>query len=234
MKKIAISAITAVLGASGTAQAALVLDSTQSFQGTGLGAVNTLLTLQSPGSSSFEQGSVAVGAGNAQVLSGDAKKGASQTQLRTLGDLGVGAASDLRIVFNAAEPGNAAANGITLSNLVLTIYGTDGSALFTSGAFSPVSFTDTMTGIGRSDAVFRLDATQAAQAQSAVFAAGGFSAYRVGLAATLEDATGGPETFFVTRASTGNPPPVPEPSTYAMLLAGMAGIGGVVMRRRRR
>ena len=37
------------------AHAMLVLVSPQDFDGTGLGAVNTLLTLQSPGNATFEQ-----------------------------------------------------------------------------------------------------------------------------------------------------------------------------------
>jgi hypothetical protein len=223
----AVATVALLTVAASSAQASLVLISPQNFQGTGLGSVNTILTLGSPDSTSFESGSVGVNAGtNAQVISGDAKTGASQTQVRTLSELGVGSASALRVVFNALEPGG---DAIRLDNLVLTIYGTNGSVLFTSGAFTPVNFADTFTGAGNSGFVFGLDATQASAAQAAAFGAN-FGANRVGLSATASNATGGFETFFVASAA-AVVPSVPEPSSWALLLgAGLAG--GVMLRRR--
>jgi hypothetical protein len=50
-----------------------------------------------------------------------------------------------------------------------------------------------------------------------------FGATRVGLTATANDATGGHETFFLMA--------VPEPSTWAMLAAGVIGVAGMVRRR---
>ena len=70
------------------ANAQLVLDGPVDFGGTGLGSVNTVLTIQSPGSSSTEVGSVWWD-GSMDVSSGDAKTGGSQTQTRSLGDLGI-------------------------------------------------------------------------------------------------------------------------------------------------
>src|SRR5689334_18689958 len=99
----------AVLGlASVSAHASLTLVSPENFQGTGLGAVNTVLTISSPGSTSFESGSVSFN----DVVSGNTQ---NQTQTRTLGQVGVSSASTLRVVFNASEPGSAP--GITLDNL---------------------------------------------------------------------------------------------------------------------
>ena len=118
-----------------SAQASLVLVSPENFSGTGLGSVNTILTLASPASTSFESGSVAFG----NVTTGNVMTGASQTQTRTLGDLGVTSASNLRVVFNAVEPGNGDA-GITLSNLVLNIYSPTGTVLFTTGPFTTMNF----------------------------------------------------------------------------------------------
>ena len=54
-----------------------------------------------------------------------------------------------------------------------------------------------------------------------------------GLSAALNDATGGPETFFVDSAVLV-PSPVPEPSTWVLTLAGLGAIGFVVRQRRRR
>src|SRR5690349_9174901 len=103
--------------ASAPASASLVLVGPNEFQGTGLGTVNTVLTLQSAGSSSSESGSVAPNASGSPVPSGDALQGTSQIGTPTFSSLGLTNASDLRIIFNAQEPGNTAANSIILSNL---------------------------------------------------------------------------------------------------------------------
>jgi hypothetical protein len=214
----------------GPASASLVLVAPENFQGTGLGDVNTVLTIQSPGSTSFEQGSVGrtTTSPTVDVIIGDAKTGASQTQTRSIASLGLTSAADLRVVFNAQEPGGAG-NGITLGNLQLNIYNpTTGAALFSSGPFAPQSFADTQTGTGNSGFVFALDSTQAAQAQAAGFGSG---ANLIGLSASASDATGGPETFFV--ANTQAVSPVPEPATYALMIAGL-GVLGLAAKRRRK
>jgi hypothetical protein len=128
---------------------------------------------------------------------------------------------------------------VTLSDLVLNIYSPTGDVLFTSGAFTPVTFADTLTGAGNSGFVFHLDATQAALAQAAAFGAG-FEANQVGLSAaagcagaetsTCQGATGGFETFFVANTEVAA---IPEPETYALMAAGL-GVLGFVARRRRR
>jgi len=221
---ISFSAITiAAVCAVAPAHAMLVLQSEQSFQGTGLGAANTILTLQSPGNSTTETGSVGRMMGNPNdVITGDAMTGGSQTQTRSLSSLGLTSASDLRVVFNALEPGGGA-NSITLSNLQLNIYSPTGSLLFNSGTFAPVVLQNTQTGAGNSGFVFALDATQAAQAQASAFT-GNFGGNLVGLSATANNATGGFETFFVTS--------IPEPETYGLMLAGLAAVAGVVRRRK--
>ena len=221
---LAAAAGTLLLAAGTSAHASLVLLGAENFAGSGLGAVNTILTMQSPGSSSFGTASVAVDTlTNIQVQTGDAKTGTSQTQLRTLDELGVSSASNLRIVFNASEPGG---NGITLNDLVLNIYSPTGTVLWSSGAFVAVSFADTMTGVGNSGFVFGLDAEQAAAAQAAAFSGGSFGANRLGLSASASGATGGLETFYVSAA------PVPEPSSWALML-GAGLFGGLMVLRRK-
>lgn len=208
-----------------SAQAELVYLGAQSFSGTGLGAVNTVLTLQSPGRTTFEAGGVGRVVGNPDdVITGDAKTGASQTQTLTLGELSLFSATDLRLVFNASEPNNPASQSILLADLRLNIYSAAGALLFTSGDFMPQNFPSTFAGTGNSGFVFGLDAEQAAQAQAAAFGAGS-AGNRIGVYASLADATGGLETFYVTA--------VPEPATNALFLAGLA-ITGLLMRRRQR
>jgi len=222
----------ALVVAAASAHASLVLLGPEDFSGTGLGAVNTVLTIISPANSTFESGSVSFG----NVVSGDALTGMSQTQTRSLGELGISSASDLRVVFNAIEPINTADQGITLGDLVLSIYSPTGTLLFTSGAFTPVNFTDTMAGAGNSGFVFGLDAAQQAAAAAAFgsadnivtlsAAAGCNSASPAGCLG----ATGGFETFFIASAA-GPVASVPEPGTLAMLLASLAVMGLVVRRR---
>src|SRR5512133_2569344 len=95
-------ALAGLATAASTSHAALISLGEQQFQGTGLGAVNTVLTLTSPGNSTTESGSVAFN-GSTAVTTGDTL---ALNNTPTLGTLGVTSASDLRIVFNAQEPGN--------------------------------------------------------------------------------------------------------------------------------
>jgi len=195
--------------------------------GAGLGHVSTVLTIQGANKSALETGSVGVdSATNTMSITGDAKTGASQTRLWTLGELGVDSASDLRLVFNANEPGSA--RDITLTDLVLTIYDTSGAAVFSSSPFSAVHFDDTNAGIGTAGFVFGLDAGDVSAASS-IFA-GSFDSFRVGLSASASGFAGGPETFYLASAPVS---PVPEPSTFALFAAGFAAMGAVVRRRSR-
>ena len=204
-----------------TAQAALIFTSAENFSGTGLCAVSTVLTVQSPGSSTAETGAVAFN-GTTDVLTGDAMNAGTQT--RTISSLGLTSATNLRVVFNALEPGSTA-NSITLTNLVLSIFSTTGTTLFTSGAFAPIAFADTFTGAGNSGFVFRLDAADAALAQASGFGIGSGS-NRIGLSASASNATGGFETFFVA-TSPSVVVPVPEPATLGLFSAALLGLWGV-------
>jgi hypothetical protein len=222
--RLALTAAVATLAV--PAHAMLVLQGPDDFGGTGLGAVNTVLTLLSPGSSSDEIGAVRRLPGeDGDIITGDALLGTSQTQTLSLASLGINSASDLRVVFNAVEPGTADANGITLNDLRLSIFSPDGTELFNSGSLTaPIDFAETFTGVGNAGFVFALDAAQASAAQALAFGAD-FGDNLVGLYANLSDATGGPETFFVAS--------IPEPQTYALMLAGLGVVGFMAARRRR-
>src|SRR5690349_18943621 len=98
------AAATLLAAAAVEAHASLDLRPAQNFPGSGLGAANTLLTLQNIAGFSFEAGSVGRAIGIAgDVTSGDILNGPSQTRTRSLGDLGISSAADLRVVFRPLE-----------------------------------------------------------------------------------------------------------------------------------
>ena len=228
-RKIAAAAAVLCGLAAGPAFANLVLVSPQPIGGTGLGAVSTVLTLQSPANSSVESGSVAR-AGGVDVLSGNTT---ALNSTYSFGELSITNASQIGIVFNASEP--APANDVTLTGLQLSIYSaTGGAALFSSGnvvcgaTVNNCNLTNTFSGTGNSGFLFTLDTTQAAAANSFITGTN-----RIGLSATATSATGGNETFFVTRLAGTVTPPIPEPETYALMLAGL-GLMAFMARRRMR
>ena len=239
--------------------ASLILVGPGDLSGSGLGAVNTVLTFTSPGNSTIEAGCVAP-SGSGTTTSGCGFPDSQvQAQFGTpsLAAAGIGAASDLRVVFNASEPGSAP--DISLNNLVLTLY--SGANTF-SAALSPASgifFPTTQPGVGNSGFVFALsspglcaviaggcpagtDLGEAVAAQTFIDNNGGAGNVRLGLGALAGSAngwtgsaTGGLETFFVGSVATvggprsggGTAGTVPEPGAMLLVGAGLICLGRV-------
>ena len=231
-----IATLILALAASVTANASLILSSQVPFSGAGLGSVNTILTLQSQGASTTESGCVAFGLGQGAIGScfgtvatgGSEQTGASQTQTRTVGQSGATSGATFGLILNAVEPSG---NPITVNNLSVRFYSPTGTELYTASLAAPVTINNTLTGTGSAGFLFVLDTTQAAQAT----AAGAFSntANVIGLSASLSQATGGPDTFFVGNLGTGGGgvgSEIPEPAT---ILTGAAGLLLVALCRKR-
>jgi hypothetical protein len=200
--------------------------------GSGLGTVATVLTIQSPRSTSTESGSVGfngttdvlsntgVLAGGGTTAVGDVKTGASQTLTRTFGEVGITSAGELAIVLNASEPSG---NAITLTGLQLDVF-QGGTSIFDAAIASSISFPSTFTGTGNEGFAFILNSAEAAELDAilASLTPAQIAALRIGLSASASDATGGLETFNLSRVL-GVPPPtaVPEPGTLMLLGSGL-------------
>lgn len=233
LKRFATFAVALVFALPLPAAASLIQDTPffQEFSGTGLGAVNTVLTVQrtpaAPSPAGTESGCSPAGTCPTGVPGGDEKTGAGQTGNPTFAELGIATSSQIRVVFNADEPQNGGTPTITLDRLVLTILDPTGSTILAEfSTAAPVTVdTSVEPGVGNAGWVFRLDAAQAAIAAAFVTPLN-----RVGLGANLSDASGGPETFFV---ASGAALQASEPGML-VLASGLLGLAATFARRRPR
>ena len=221
-KQLSTAAAAMVLAAAGTlstpASASLVLESAVQLQGQGLGAVTTALTLQSPANTTNETGGVNLGG-----PFGNALTGASQSQLFTLSGLGLSNANQLGLIVNLNEPGSENPPSVTLNNLALTAFTGGTSITFGLAAgLAGTTLNQVAGGLGGSGIAFVLDSTEAAQ-----LTALGLNT-QLGVSASFGNASGGPEAIQAVHLTAA----VPEPSTWAMLMLGFAGLGFMAYRRR--
>lgn len=216
----ALAAVATCALASVSQAATITFDEEVAESGTGIGSVLTVLTVQE---TPEEAGSVSWD-GSADVITGDAKTGASQTTTRTVEELlEVGISDDgsnLALVFNIDETGND--DGVTLEDLTATFYDDDGSVLFTASTSSTYDL-GINSGIGNSGWLFEVELSDEEAEQ--FFSD---SANRLGLSADVTGSRAGPETFYV--AGIGAPTIVPIPAAAWL---GLIGIGMAAAARRR-
>jgi hypothetical protein len=180
----------------------------------------SVLSIQSPGNTSNAAGGVSWN-GSRDVRSGDAKNG-EHTKTLTFAQAGITNAGQLRIFMDTEDPDN----DLTLNQLVLTAYGSNGQILFQGSLAAPIDFGDELNGQGKGDRVFGLDATQAALLQAAFNANPNL---RLGLFASTSDDTGSFTNFKLGQG----PAAVPEPTTMFLFGTGLAGLAGRARRRRK-
>ena len=234
-RKLSIASAAAALaaGLAAPAHANLVLLNEATLSGQGIGAVFTVLTLQS-GSPTTESGGVNF---NGTVF-GDASTGSSQSRTFTFADLSLANASELRLIVNLAEPGSETPPSVVATNtgsfnslsnsVTLNAFNSTGTVSQQFSLASGTILNQVAGGVGGSGLVLGLDAAQTTQLNAFIAANLGTEVFTVG--ATFANAAGGND---VIQAARGTVAAIPEPETYALMLAGL-GVVGFVARRRKR
>lgn len=247
LRWIALAATAAVTLLPTIASASLVYNAALLAPAQGFGTAPRDLTLQDNGTVvPPESGCVSVGGGgaisfgtcigDAQVFMGNGVSNQNGTTempnpladdakygIPTIGSLGITTASQIGILFNATEPQGDSVNVIDLTLKFYTSTGT-----FLGAIDGQQNFISSNPGNGVAGFTFVVDAAQ----QSTVngWLAIGGSGTTLALEASILDYSGGPETFLIYNL--GAPPPIPEPETYALMLAGL-GVVAFMARRRR-
>ena len=233
---------TMVLATATTSSADLIYDASILLGAQGFGTAPRDLTIQNSGTDTTESGCVSpdggftVGtsacmgtdaflSGNGVVnTGGDEPSPITDNQkygAPLASDRGITTASDIGILFNAAEPNG---DAISVDDLTLKFYlnGTligsiDGQQTF--GSSTP--------GNGVAGFVFRVDSAQLSYVNSLL----GMGDVQLALESTVSGSAGGPESFRLVNLGAGAPLPIPEPTS--LLLLG-SGVGAAAVRARRR
>jgi PEP-CTERM motif len=188
--------------------------------------LRTVLSLQSPGKTSTESGGVKYTASGDEIY-GDATRGGTNNTV-SLAELGVTQdMTAIQIGFNINEsnggPGNTT---VTVQNIILRAYDTSGNVVFTASLIDgPHTLSETGAGQGTADYMFTLDA-EAAMRLANIFD----PSLRIGLEATIINAEGGPESFYLGLGPANAP--IPEPATMFLLGTGLAGVAAKIRKRR--
>jgi len=238
-KRLIVLAVAAAAGFSAApAHATLDLQTPVQLQGQGVGATFTTLFLQGAGNNTTESGGVNF---NGSVF-GDAGSGNSQSRTFTFGDLGITNANQLGLIVNLAEPGSENPPSVNTANSVLTgtqatmsntitlnVFSSTGALLETHSAAAGLQLNQVAGGLGGSGLLFALSPAEVTQLNNTIANNAGTEVFTTG--ATFANAQGGPETIAAARLT--QVAAIPEPETYALMLAGLGLLGFVGSRRRK-
>jgi hypothetical protein len=229
----------------GGANASLVQNGTVDLTGQGFGNAPRLLTIQATGSANTESGAIGISNGTLVGLTpgisdslvaggngitnagGNTANPLSDNQkfgIPTLSELGWTSGANVGLLFNATEPGG---DGLNVTDVTLKFYNGNNVVTAIDGNFSLAS---TEPGNGKAGFLISVDQAQQQVLNNTVFNQQGFGNYRIALESTITGVGGGPESY----SALGVQPAVPEPQTYAMMLAGLGLLGFARIRRNRR
>jgi hypothetical protein len=240
-------AVAAALGVVTGANANLVQNGQLDLGGQGFGNAPRLLTIQGQGNNTTESGAIGIvggaiavvpGIANGSVFLGNGVTNAGGDEVSplndtlkfgipTLGSLGWTSGADVRLLFNATEPGG---NGLSVTDVTLKFYNGNTVIAAIDGSFALAS---TITGNGSSGFLINVDAAQQTFLNTSVFGQAGSSGFRIALESTITGVAGGPESYLAVPGGSLPPTAIPEPESYAMMLAGLGMLGFIARRRKR-
>ena len=213
-----------------TATASLIQLNDVNLTGQGIGAQLTVITLQSPGSSSVESGTVEFDGST----TGNVQTGSSQSTTFTLADLGLAASANpgsaLAFIVNLTEPGSETPPMVTTAapyGITLTVYDQTGTASTSFSSAIGLVLEQVAGGVGGSGILFGLDAMQAGDFNTFVFGNPGTEVMAV--SASFANAVGGHDVIQATTLT--GPAVVPEPATMMLLGTGLLGLVRFIRRR---
>lgn len=240
-------AATAMFSFPTAASASLVYDASIQTAAQGFGTAPRDLTLQATGNASTESGGVSfsstgimfggtgiIALGNPLLHDPNSVYNSSSTAdlpnpladnqkygVPTTTSLGITSANQIGVLFNGTE---SAGNLVNVTDLTLKFYSSTGTLL---GAIDgSQTFNGTVAGNGVAGFTFRVSVDEIDYVNG-LLAAGGTT---LALESTITGVNGGPESYLIYNLGTVNA--VPEPETYALMLAGLGVLGFVAKRRK--